>query len=60
MLPTPTLITTSPEADTLILRQEQGLQFDYWNVSGSEAPLTTDHCHTWGTAYGAFMICIQA
>ena len=50
--------TLSPEADTVVINQEECLQGDYWSRSSDEA-FTTDNCHTWGSPTEAFMICIK-
>jgi hypothetical protein len=53
--------TQLPEADSLVVFGEQGLQADYWNMSISEEPFTNDTCRTWATQGGgaAFTLCIK-
>jgi hypothetical protein len=60
--PYPYFIEQSPEAGVVSVQGELGLQGDYWNVSATEEPMTTDHCQTWGTVAqdAAFMVCIKA
>lgn len=58
--PSPALRTQSPEADTIIVQGEQGLQADFWNVSPAEDPLTSQDCQTWGDIEYAFMICSKS
>jgi hypothetical protein len=59
IFPDPQLITQPSGANMLIIQGESGVQGDYWDFSSTEAPLTTDHCQTWGEEYGAIMICIK-
>jgi hypothetical protein len=50
-----------PEADTILVHQESGLQVDYWNMSTLEEDFPVSACQTWFTFAGnyAFQICLK-
>ena len=61
IFPSPFLLARPQGVDTVGVRGEQSLQGEYWNVSPSEAPMTTQDCQTWGSnAQEAFMLCIKS
>jgi hypothetical protein len=61
IFPSPFLIAQPQGVDTVGVPGEQSLQGDYWSVSPSEAPMTTQDCQTWGSnAQEAFMLRIKS
>lgn len=54
--------TETPEADSLVVFGERGLQIDFWDLNSSEESFSISNCQTWATQSEshAILLCIQA